>query len=66
MRRICQALVAVNRAVGSRVLHQQAAHILVQRERPLILHDGLQAQALCAGLAHLNGLRVALALQGGR
>ena len=52
----------VDGAVGGRVLHHGAAHLLAKHECVLRAHLHAEAQASCASAAHSNGLWVALVL----
>ena len=56
-------LVVVHAAIRGRVLQQRAADVLAEVEAVLRAHLHRQAQAVGAGLAHRDGLRVALVLQ---
>lgn len=53
-------------AISGGVLQQHARHVLVEGEAGLITDHHLEAQSICAGLAHRDGLRVALVLHATR
>ena len=56
-------LVVMDGAVSGGVLQQHARHILVEGEAGLVADHHLEAQSICARLAHRDSLRVALVLR---